>query len=62
MSNLLRLMGASEKEDSNVSPPVSVSGGKSYETMRLLTNHSLEVELKKAEALEYWRRWLNQLK
>jgi len=58
---LFRLMGSLRNKDSNVSSPNQTSlTDASYQPPNLLANHALEVELKKAEALEYWRKWLNR--
>lgn len=57
---LFRLMGSLRDQDSNVSSPNPAFTEASYEPLNFLTNHALEVELKKAEALEYWQRWLKR--
>jgi len=57
---LFRLLGSLRNEDSDVSLPNQAFKEASYQPPNLLRNHAIEVELKKAEALEYWRKWLNR--
>ena len=55
VSRVLRLMSGLGKEDSNVSSPTPVPTVAPFETVNSLTSYSLEAELKKAQALAYWR-------
>jgi len=57
MSKLFRFIGDLEKEGSEVSSSIPLSA-------ILSCTHAvnLEVELKKAEALDHWKRWLDRPK
>ena len=62
VSKMLRLISGLRKEDSNVSSPTPVFTAAPYETVNPLTSYSLEAELKKAQALAYWRMWQDRPK
>jgi len=59
---LFRLIGNSGDQDSNVSSFNQETTDLPYTPINFFTNYALEVELKKAEALEYWRRCLDRPK
>jgi len=59
---LFRLIGSFGNEDSDVSSPSQVFADTPYVPVNFLTEYALEAELKKAEALEYWRRSLDRPK
>ena len=52
---VFRLISLLRKEESNVSSSTSVLTAAPYEPVNPLTNYCLEAELKRAEALAYWR-------
>jgi len=60
--NTFKLSSGSDREDSQFSLPTSSSVDAPYQPNNPIVAHSLEVELEKAEAWEYWRRWLDRPK
>lgn len=59
---VLKLISGLEREDSDISLPSPVFTVAPHEQVHSSANHSLEAELKKAEALAYARMLLNKPK
>jgi len=62
VTRILGVFNGSTREDSRFSALTPVLADSPHEPASLVTNYFLEAELKKAEALEYWRRFLNRPK
>jgi len=62
MLNTFKLITGSDREDSQFSLPTSTLADAPSQPANRVAAHSLEVELEKAEAWEYWRRWLDRPK
>jgi len=60
--NTFKLITGSDKEGSQFSLATSTLAETPHQSANRIAAHSLEVELKKAEAWEYWRRWLDRPK
>jgi len=59
---LVRMIGSFRDENSDVSPPNHVFTKTPFKQVNERANYALEAELKRAEGLEHWRRWLDRPK